>query len=320
MIYKIAAVVVTFNRLALLKECVQSLREQTHKLDEIFIINNSSTDGTLEWLCSQKDLTVITQENSGSAGGQYTGIKTAYEKGYDWIWCFDDDVKSASDSLSHMIPFINNLDVSTIQLLKKSSPIDRAYNQGADYLKIKYFKEVKISSAAQKSGYVFTNLFTFEGVLLNSSIIKLVGLPQKDFYCYFDDKEYSLRINKLLPDKKIILIGTVSLENIKHKLSPTFNNNNEHIFIEVERFSLFMRNMILTYRIHYPEYINLKGLVFLLYNYKKWIVKIFYLSIISSKRISLFRFIKTQIYQKGFHESLDRYREPINHYIDNPNE
>ena len=65
----------------LLKECIQSLRNQTHKLDEIFIINNSSTDGTLEWLNTQTDLTVITQENSGSAGGQYTGIKTAYEKG-----------------------------------------------------------------------------------------------------------------------------------------------------------------------------------------------------------------------------------------------
>lgn len=78
--YKIAAVVVTFNRLELLKKCVESLRNQTHKLDEILIINNSSTDGTLDWLNQQNDLTVISQENSGSAGGQFTGIKTAYEK------------------------------------------------------------------------------------------------------------------------------------------------------------------------------------------------------------------------------------------------
>lgn len=315
--YKIAAVVVTHNRLELLKECIQSLRNQTRKLDEIFIINNSSTDGTLEWLCSQNGLTVITQANSGSAGGQYTGIKTAYEKGYDWIWCFDDDVISTDDALNSMIHFMNKDQVSSIQLLKKSNPIDNTFTQGADYLNIKYFKENKIASSAKNEGYVFTNLFTFEGVLLNSLIIKEVGLPQKDFYCFFDDKEYSLRINKLLPDKKIILVGKVSLENIKHKLSSINNNRIERTFGEVERFSLFMRNMILTYRIHYPEYINMKGFIFLFYNYKWWIIKIVGLCFISTDRITLFRFIKSQIYEKGYCESLEKYLRPINYYTSN---
>ncbi len=105
MSYKIAAVVVTFNRLELLKQCVQSLRNQTLKLDEILIINNSSTDGTLEWLNQQNDLTILTQENSGSAGGQYTGIKTAYEKGYDWILCTDDDTSFDGNYIRILIEY-----------------------------------------------------------------------------------------------------------------------------------------------------------------------------------------------------------------------
>src|SRR3989339_2181349 len=103
--YKIAAVVVTFNRLTLLQECIESLRNQTHTLDEIIIVNNSSTDGTLEWLNAQKDLTVITQENSGSAGGQYTGIKTAYEKGYDWILLFEDELIAESSALEILLKY-----------------------------------------------------------------------------------------------------------------------------------------------------------------------------------------------------------------------
>src|SRR3989339_336534 len=106
--YKIAAVVVTFNRLTLLQECIESLRNQTHTLDEIIIVNNSSTDGTLEWLNAQKDLTVITQENSGSAGGQHTGIKTAYEKGYDWIWCMDDDAEPELNALEELTKFLSD--------------------------------------------------------------------------------------------------------------------------------------------------------------------------------------------------------------------
>jgi GT2 family glycosyltransferase len=83
--FKIAAVVVTFNRLELLKICITALREQTRKLDEIIVINNSSSDGSLEWFFEQNDLTLITQQNSGGTGSFHTRIKTAYEKGYDWI-------------------------------------------------------------------------------------------------------------------------------------------------------------------------------------------------------------------------------------------
>jgi len=55
--FKIAAVVVTYNRLELLKQCIDSIKNQTRKPDEIIVVNNSSTDGTLEWLNPNKDLT-----------------------------------------------------------------------------------------------------------------------------------------------------------------------------------------------------------------------------------------------------------------------
>ena len=41
---KIVAVVVTHNRLLLLHECIDALRKQTRKLDEIIVVNNDSND------------------------------------------------------------------------------------------------------------------------------------------------------------------------------------------------------------------------------------------------------------------------------------
>ena len=87
----IAALVVTHNRLDMLKHCVASLLGQSSKINEVFVVNNGSTDGTGEWLDQQNNLRVFHQENIGSAGGFYTGIKLAYEAGYDWIWIMDDD-------------------------------------------------------------------------------------------------------------------------------------------------------------------------------------------------------------------------------------
>lgn len=189
--YKIAAVVVTFDRLDLLKECINSIRRQTRKLDEIIVVNNSSTDGTFEWLTEQNDLTVITQDNSGSAGGQYMGIKSAYEKGYDWIWCMDCDVIAESTALSNLLNYKEILPSntgflsSTIyykdgQLAHANIPeLDQPYN-------------VLNSIALDKSIPIITA--SFGSVIFPRNVIKKVGLPSKEFFIWGDDAEYTLRI------------------------------------------------------------------------------------------------------------------------------
>ena len=45
---KVAAVVVTYNRIELLKQCVDALLKQNYPCD-ILLVNNNSTDGPAEW-------------------------------------------------------------------------------------------------------------------------------------------------------------------------------------------------------------------------------------------------------------------------------
>ena len=97
---KIIAVVVTYNRLELLKRSMDCLR-QNKPLSAIIVVNNGSTDGTREWLDKQDDLTVIHQSNVGGSGGFYTGIEAAYAQNADWIWCMDDDVFPRADCLEN---------------------------------------------------------------------------------------------------------------------------------------------------------------------------------------------------------------------------
>ena len=88
---KVIAVVVTYNRRQLLSECIDALRRQTRKVDAIFVVNNGSTDDTEEWLQAQPDVDFVTQQNLGGAGGFARAIQTGYVRGYQWIWCMDDD-------------------------------------------------------------------------------------------------------------------------------------------------------------------------------------------------------------------------------------
>lgn len=47
---KATVVIVTYNRLELLKECLQCVENQTVKFDNIVVVDNKCTDGTSEYL------------------------------------------------------------------------------------------------------------------------------------------------------------------------------------------------------------------------------------------------------------------------------
>lgn len=99
----VAAVVVTYNRLALLKRCVGCLRGQT-ALCDILIVNNASTDGTEEWLAAQADLlSRNTGSNLGGAGGFNYGMRWAVEAEFDYVWVMDDDTLPKPDALEKLL-------------------------------------------------------------------------------------------------------------------------------------------------------------------------------------------------------------------------
>lgn len=189
---RIAAVVVTHNRLALLQECITAIRAQTRPVDEIIVVNNASTDGTLEWLQQQSDLTVITQENSGSSGGQYTGIKTAYHKGHDWFWCMDDDTVATSMALealieSHHFPTPTTGFLSSLVL--KSDGTTHQSNVQHPSPPHEWFHSVLTSQCIP----VLTS--TFVSILISRSAVRVHGLPLRDFFIWYDDSEYTERLS-----------------------------------------------------------------------------------------------------------------------------
>lgn len=181
---RVAAVVVTFNRLKLLQECVQALREQSYKLAAIFVVNNSSVDGTEEWLLQQQDVITITQPNLGGAFGFYTGIKMASEEEYEWVWCMDDDGRPQPDALEKLMAF-HQLKPCVINALvcDKDNPENLVFKTGA------YIKATDIQEAVVKDAANF-----FNGTLIHLNVINKVGLPLKQLVIWGDESEYYNRI------------------------------------------------------------------------------------------------------------------------------
>ncbi|UKJ07075.1 glycosyltransferase family 2 protein [Solitalea lacus] len=194
---KIAAVVVTYNRLTLLKECIYAIRSQTRSLDCILVVNNGSTDGTKEWLNAQNDLCVIHQENLGGAGGFHNGMKLAFEKGYDLIWCMDDDGIPADNSLEKLTFFASNSDYDAISplIIAKDDNEKLAFSFPHPYIEnVVIDNQTELKEIFKDKLDGITHLFN--GILFKRKVIEKIGLPKKEMFIWGDEREYHFRILK----------------------------------------------------------------------------------------------------------------------------
>lgn len=184
---KVCAIVVTFNRLNLLKDVIQSLREQNSKLEEILVVNNNSSDGTKEWLEIQKDLKVIHQGNLGGAGGFSTGVKWAFENGYDWFWLMDDDIEMSHDCLQNLMQFKN---VSQC-LHPVKYYTDSVIMNWESLLDPTTGRVISLfNKGLENKEITFVNVGNFEGMLISRDIVEKIGFPDKRFFINGDDLIY----------------------------------------------------------------------------------------------------------------------------------
>jgi glycosyltransferase involved in cell wall biosynthesis len=98
---KVAAVTITYNRLALTKKTVESFYDKT-SVDYHLFIDNGSTDGTQEYLKEYDH--ILLEKNYGIA----SAFRQAVEKlsSYDFILKLDNDVETVTpDIINKMLKF-----------------------------------------------------------------------------------------------------------------------------------------------------------------------------------------------------------------------
>ncbi|MET3319931.1 UNVERIFIED_ORG: glycosyltransferase involved in cell wall biosynthesis [Peribacillus simplex] len=74
----VSVIIPSYNPGLLIENAIRSIERQTYKNIEIIIIDDGSTDGTIEWLKkNNKRFTFITQKNSGAAAARNKGVSIA---------------------------------------------------------------------------------------------------------------------------------------------------------------------------------------------------------------------------------------------------
>lgn len=244
---KVIAVVVTYNRQALLSECINALRRQSKPLDAILVVNNGSTDSTEEWLKKQSDVFFVSQKNVGSSGGFSTGINWAYQKGYSWIWCMDDDGYPKEDALQNLLAADNgNLRLMNCAVIDKENKQSFVWKTG----EFKTISEVN-TNIIEGIGH------PFNGTMLHRRIIERVGVPQPKFFLWGDETEYYYRIVR----RNQIPVCTVA-NSIHYHPSTAFSIKQDWEYRSGWKMYYYVRNR---FHIHQVKFNN-KLLAFLNYS------------------------------------------------------
>lgn len=202
----VAVVVVTHNRADLLVGMLAGLAAQTRRPDVVIVVDNASTDHTREVLeahASAPDalaLDVVHQDNTGGAGGFHTGVRRAYDAGYERVWLMDDDVVPAPDCLAVLMAVDEDCLIAVREdlsggLVEKAAIEFDLRNPLAIRPKRSAVDTVYADRASMPDLVEVQNV-AFEGFMIRRTVITEIGLPDPTFFIFYDDAEYAIRARR----------------------------------------------------------------------------------------------------------------------------
>jgi len=224
---RVAVVVVTYNRKALLVECLEALLHQTRAPERILVIDNAATDGTPELLAQTGFLNEPSiwyqrlEENLGGAGGFEIGMRLAYSHlDCDWFWLMDDDtiptpaaleeLLAASRSLARWNPAVL---ASRVEYWAEPNEICNLPRFRVNSPWGKNEPPERLMAVAAAGSLPIRNV-TFVAPMISRAAVEKYGFPVGGYFIYADDIEYTGRILK--NEFGAMVLASV----VRHKTNP----------------------------------------------------------------------------------------------------
>lgn len=228
-------VIPTYNQLALVKQCIETIKWNTPEPHEIIVVDNASTDGTgayLQKIGSEVRYRVM-DKNYGFAGAINAGLMMA--KGRTIVLLNNDTIVTAN-WLSNMLRCLNSDDG-----IGMVGPITN-YISGIQQVKVPYVslsdmpKFARLNNRPNPSRWLQTDQLIGFCLLFRRELFEEVGYFDEGFEIgNFEDNDYSVRV-RLLGKKLMIAqdsfihhIGSVSIKAVGDRMVKV-NNRNEQYF------------------------------------------------------------------------------------------
>lgn len=190
---QVCIVVLNWNGWSDTIECVRSLRKQNYKNSSLVVIDNASTDGSVEQIRQAlPDVDLISSgRNLGFGGGCNIGMRQALARGADYIWLINSDAHADPDALGAMVRQAEQFPLlgAVGSVLYEPDRPGQVQLWGGGRVQLWW------GSSRHLSGPGRLDFVSGASVLLRCRALEAVGLfDEKAYFMYWEDTDLSFRL------------------------------------------------------------------------------------------------------------------------------
>ena len=221
----LTVVVVTWNALPWLEQCLDSVRGR-----DVVVVDHGSTDGTLELVRERyPDVRVIEQENKGMGGGNNAGMRASDGRYY---FLLNSDAWVVGDALDKLVAFADAHPEAAVigpKLLNTDGTLQRSARSEPTLWRLatEYFFIRKLAPRTRLLNPLYRGDFAHDRVeevdwlfgaalLVRREAADAVGLFDEDFFMFSEEVDWLTRFRRagwqvfFYPDAEVVHVGGAS--------------------------------------------------------------------------------------------------------------
>lgn len=210
---EIGIVICNYNKSKQVQECIQSVLESQYQDFDLYVVDNGSTDDSVEVIKQKYENQLVLIENSenlGGSGGFNTGLRKVYEKGYPFLMCIDNDALLDERAIGNLHEFLlqhPEAGMAGAKVYHLEAPdYVQQFGQSLDFehfcTEVPYLNAYEDGSMPE---YLYVDCVAACALMVRKSIVDEIGLMPEENFLYWDDTEWCHRCN--LAGYKVASVG-----------------------------------------------------------------------------------------------------------------
>lgn len=195
---RVLAHIHTFNEAKFIERALGALQRQTRRPDAIVIVDNASTDGTIDRIFPEAVTVICNPTNLGVSASVGIGLVHALTQEFDWTWILDADSIPEPDALENLLGFFERLPpLQREQVCFLACRLAAVRDETAHRPIILTRSGLEFVPLDAGAGYCQCDCFIWSGSLFRMAAVAKIGLPSADYYMDLAELEYGYRGKQL---------------------------------------------------------------------------------------------------------------------------
>lgn len=195
----VAAVIVTHNRVELLRHSLEVVAKQTYPVKHIIVVDNGADPAVaalVNSIAGERGVYTPSRTNLGGGGGFAYGFLTALALGADAVWCADDDGRPEGPEVLKTL-----IDAASRHELEQVSPVvcnadtpERLAFPLRRGLEWRRYRSELIDPENPEDDLLPSIASLFNGALISAYAMERIGVPDYRLFIRGDEVEYHRRL------------------------------------------------------------------------------------------------------------------------------